>query len=73
MLAYNTTTDSVDEYVRIGESIATQYFKRCVKAIVEVFDPEYLRWLNREDKSRLLAFSKQRGFLSMLGSIDCMH
>ncbi|XP_074378312.1 uncharacterized protein LOC141719843 [Apium graveolens] len=62
MLAYGTTTDSVDEYIRIGESTAIESLKRFVKAIVEVFGPEYLRRPNREDTSRLLAFAEQRGF-----------
>ena len=73
MLAYGTAADFVDEYIRIGESTAIESLKRFVKAIVEVFGPEYLRRPNREDTSRLLAFAEQRGFPGMLGSIDCMH
>ncbi|KAL6552360.1 hypothetical protein OROHE_007724 [Orobanche hederae] len=73
MLAYGTAADSVDEYIRIGESTTIESLKRFVKAVVEVFGPEYLRRPNMEDTTRLLAVAKQRGFPGMLGSIDCMH
>ena len=73
MLAYGTAGDSVDDYVRIGESTSIESLKRFVKAIVEVYVVEYLRRPNVEDVSRLLAENEQRGFTGMLGSIDCMH
>ena len=58
MLAYGTAADSVDEYIRIGESTAIEGLKRFVKAIVKVFGPQYLRRPYREDTSRLLAFAE---------------
>ena len=33
----------------------------------------YLRQPNAQDTARLLAVAEARGFLGMLGSIDCMH
>ncbi|XP_074378196.1 uncharacterized protein LOC141719722 [Apium graveolens] len=62
--------DSVDEYIRIGESTAIESLKRFVKAVVEVFGDKYLRRLNMEDTTRLLAVAEQRGFPDMLGIID---
>ncbi|XP_074362011.1 uncharacterized protein LOC141702218 [Apium graveolens] len=62
MLAYGADEDSVDEYIRISESITIDSLKRFVKAIIEVFGPEYLRRPNTEDTSRLLAFAEQHGF-----------
>jgi hypothetical protein len=41
-------------------------------AIVEVFGKHYFRAPNAEDTARLLTMNKARGFLSMLGSTDCM-
>ena len=65
MLAYGTAADSVDGYIKIGESTAIESLKRFVKAIIEIFSREYLRRRNREDTSRLLAFAEQHGFLGM--------
>ncbi|XP_020256304.1 uncharacterized protein LOC109833153 [Asparagus officinalis] len=43
MLAYGTSADSTDEYVRIGESTAIVCLKRFCRAVVEVYGDEYLR------------------------------
>ncbi|KAL0010561.1 hypothetical protein SO802_005669 [Lithocarpus litseifolius] len=42
-------------------------------AMVDIFSEEYLRSPNNEDIARLLAHGESRGFLGMLGNIDCMH
>ncbi|KAK9996092.1 hypothetical protein SO802_020778 [Lithocarpus litseifolius] len=73
MLAYGVTADFMDKYVRIGESTAMESLKKFVKAVVDIFSKEYLRSPNNEDITRLLANGERRGFLGMLGSIDCMH
>ena len=73
MLAYGVPADSVDEYVRIGESTVIESLKKFVKAIIAVFGDEYLRSPNNDDITRLLEFNSRRGFPGMLGSIDCMH
>ncbi|XP_020262989.1 uncharacterized protein LOC109838970 [Asparagus officinalis] len=73
MLAYGVSADSVDDYVRIGESTAIESLGRFTKAIVAIFGDEYLRSPTDEDTARLLAIGKQRGFPGMLGSIDYMH
>jgi len=73
MLAYGIPTDAMDEKIRIVESSIIESLKRFVKAIVEVFEDEYLRSPNDNDTTRLLALGEERGFPGMLGSIDCMH
>ncbi|KAK9199388.1 hypothetical protein WN944_014579 [Citrus x changshan-huyou] len=73
MLAYGVSGDSIDEYVRIGESTTIESLKKFVRAVIEIFSNEYLRSPNTNDIARLLAEGKQRGFLRMLGSLDCMH
>ena len=47
--------------------------KKFVAAVVAIFPEEHLRSPNNEDIARLLAHGQNRGFLGMLGSIDCMH
>ena len=73
ILAYGTPADSVDEYIRIGESTAIKSLRRFVKAVITMFDDHYLRSPNNIDIARLLQTGEQRGFPGMLGSIDCMH
>jgi hypothetical protein len=73
ILAYEVAVDSTDEYVKIGESTAVESLKKFVKAVVNIFSEEYLRSPNSNDIVRLLAVNEKRGFLGMLGSIDCMH
>ena len=73
MLAYGVSGDFIDEYVRIGETIALKSLKKFVTLVIDVFSEEYLRKPNNEDIARLLAHGKHQGFSGMLGSIDCMH
>ena len=73
MLAYGMSTDSLDEYVRIGETTTIECVKRFCQGVVEIFGPEYFRSPNVTDISRLLWKANQRDFPRMLGSLDCMH
>ena len=73
MLAYGVSVDFMDEYLRIGVTTAIKSFKNFVKTVVSIFSEEYLRSPNDNDIARLLAVGQHRGFLGMLGSIDCMH
>ena len=73
MLTYGVPADSVDDYIRIGESTAIESLKRFVKAVVAIFNDEYLRSPNNNDIARLLAIGESHGFPGMLWSVDCMH
>ena len=73
ILAYGSPADSVDEYVRIGETTAVECLERFVLGICTIFGNEYLRRPNNKGTERLLQMGAARGFPSMLGSIDCMH
>ncbi|XP_058767609.1 uncharacterized protein LOC131641324 [Vicia villosa] len=73
MLAYGSSADIVDEYVRIGESTAIECLERFVRGVNEVFGAEYLRRPNNNDVEHLLQMGESLGFPGMLGSIDCMH
>lgn len=73
MVAYGIATDTVDNYVRIGESTSTESLRRFIWAVVEVFAEKYLRSPNNNNISILLVKGEDCGFPGMLGSINCMH
>ena len=73
MLAYGIIANFMDEYVWIEESTSMESLKKFVKAVVDIFSKEYLRYPNNENIAIILANGERRGFLGMLGSIDCMH
>ncbi|XP_033136681.1 putative nuclease HARBI1 [Brassica rapa] len=72
-LAYGGGSDTVDEYVRIGETTARKCLYQFTAGIVQLFGDEYLRRPTPEDLERLLHIGEERGFPGMVGSIDCMH
>ena len=49
MLAYGISADSIDEYVRIGESTTIERVKQFCKGVVEIFVLEYLKSPNAVD------------------------
>ncbi|XP_062204272.1 uncharacterized protein LOC133906398 [Phragmites australis] len=73
MLAYNAPADSLDECLQLGESTIIESMRWFVHVIIEISGDEYLRSPNEEDIACLLTINERRGFLGMLGSIDCMH
>ncbi|XP_062197338.1 uncharacterized protein LOC133900240 [Phragmites australis] len=64
---------SLDECLWLGESTIIESMRQFVRAVVEVFGDEYPRAPNEEDTAHLFDMNQRRGFLGMLGSIDCMH
>jgi hypothetical protein len=73
MLAYGAPGDTTDDYLRMAESTAFDCFYRFCRAVIAVFGDTYLRSPTVQDIARIFAFNEARGFLGMLGSIDCMH
>ena len=73
MLAYGVSADAVDDYVRIGESTLVNCLKKFVYNVIMIFESEYLRKLNANDREHLLQMGEARDFPSMMGSIVCMH
>ena len=49
MLAYGMSADSLDEYVKIGETTTIECVKRFCQGVVEIFGPEYLISPNAAD------------------------
>ncbi|XP_024011387.1 uncharacterized protein LOC112086648 [Eutrema salsugineum] len=72
LLAYGTAFDTVDEYLRLGATTARKCLEHFVEGIIVLFGDEYQRRPTPQDL-RLLAIRESRGFLGMIGSIDCMH
>ncbi|XP_071728199.1 uncharacterized protein [Rutidosis leptorrhynchoides] len=73
-MAYGTTTDLFDEYIKIGEKTAALCLDYFCKCVFHLFAREYLRKPTAEDIARLYNFHAQKhGLPGILGSIDCMH
>jgi hypothetical protein len=73
MLAYGEPADQLDEYIRMGKSTTLEIVNQFTRTIVAIYGATYLRQPNSKDIARLLHVAEQRGFLGMLGSLDCMH
>jgi hypothetical protein len=73
IVAYGALGDAQDDYIRMAESIDMECMYRFRRAVVSVFGPDYMRTPNEEDIARIMDQNEERGFLGMLGSIDCMH
>jgi hypothetical protein len=73
MISHGVCADFMDHYIKIGESIVIESLRRFVRAVVEVFGGEYVRFPNDHHTARLLTINERRGFPEMLGSVDCMH
>uniref|UniRef100_A0A0D2ZVK3 Nuclease HARBI1 n=1 Tax=Brassica oleracea var. oleracea TaxID=109376 RepID=A0A0D2ZVK3_BRAOL len=73
LLAYGTAADTVDKYLRLGESTALSCLHHFTDGIIQLFGDEYLRRPIPEDLQRLFDMGDKRGFPGMVGSIDCMH
>lgn len=72
-LSYGTAADLADEYLQIGESTTLSCLHHFTDGIIHVFGDEYLRRSTAEDLQQLLDIGEKRGFLGMVGSIDCMN
>ncbi|XP_057775260.1 uncharacterized protein LOC130994238 [Salvia miltiorrhiza] len=73
-LAYAAPGDSLDEYMRMGESTALECLHEFCRSMIAVYGDRYLRTPNAAYTERLLQMHEERhGFPGMLGSLDCMH
>nr|GEZ69876.1 hypothetical protein [Tanacetum cinerariifolium] len=69
-LAYDTSPNALDEYLKIGEHTAGDSLDHFTKCVIELFMPEYLRNPDLNDTQKLYtAHNADHGFLRILGSI----
>ena len=73
MLAYGCSSDSLDEYLRISQTLIWESFNRFCVGVIKNFASVYLRQPTEEDIERQLTENAKRGFPGMFGSIDCMN
>uniref|UniRef100_A0A0D3D5W6 DDE Tnp4 domain-containing protein n=1 Tax=Brassica oleracea var. oleracea TaxID=109376 RepID=A0A0D3D5W6_BRAOL len=71
VLAYGSAADTVDEYLRLGETTTLSCLQNFVEGIIYLFGDEYLRRPTPANLQRLLDIGEHRGFPRMIGSIDC--
>jgi hypothetical protein len=69
MLAYGAPGDSTDDYLRMAESTAFDYFYWFCRAVIAVFGDTYLRSPTVQDTAQILAFNEARGFLGCLEAL----
>ena len=72
-LASGGAADSVDEYLRIGETTALATLKIFIKDVCSIFGPEFLRPPNPDELKTIMAEYEERGFPGCKGSLDGMH
>jgi hypothetical protein len=73
MPSYGMTIDIFDEYLQMGESTCVDAMYQFCRDVIVVFGEYFLREPKVEDTRRLLSINESRGFLGMIGIIDCMH
>lgn len=72
MMAYGTSTESVDDYLRIDETMTLKYVNKFTRGIISIVGAQYLWRLNTEDTESLMQIREALGFPSMIWSIDYM-
>jgi hypothetical protein len=58
-LAIGSAADELDEYLKIGETIAMEALKNFVKGVRDVFGDQYLRRPTMEDTEGLVKFGER--------------
>ncbi|XP_021985069.1 protein ALP1-like [Helianthus annuus] len=73
-LAYGTSVDSFDEYLRMSAKTARDTLTHFCKGVIELYGSAYLRRPTWSDLQRMYEVHEHvHGFPGMIGSIDCMH
>ncbi|XP_068328178.1 protein ANTAGONIST OF LIKE HETEROCHROMATIN PROTEIN 1-like [Pyrus communis] len=70
---FNPNSVYTEEHFRRYFRMRRHVFERLLRDVQQVYKDEHLREPNQEDLNRLLCKVEDRGFLGMIGSLDCMH
>ena len=73
MISYGLSADAVDDTLRMSGSTVLESLKHFAQGVISKFGDEYLRSPREADLKRILTTNANRGFVGMLGSVDCMH
>lgn len=73
MLAYGITADVFDKFLDIAESTAIEIFGALHKSNLECVLSAIPPPINTANLRRLLDKAEERGFMGMVGSLNCMH
>ena len=69
LLAYGSAAETIDEYLRLGESMGLSCLHNFTEGIIQLFGDEYLRKPTPEDLQRLLDIGEKHGFSGMVGAL----
>jgi hypothetical protein len=72
-LAYSMAANTIDDYLKLGKTTTLECLEYYCIHIIECFGPQFLCRPTVIDTQHLLAKAKEREFLDMLRSIDCIH
>ncbi|XP_021986680.1 uncharacterized protein LOC110883159 [Helianthus annuus] len=73
-LAYDTTSDAWDEYLRMSSRMCRDSLENFYEGVIFLYGRRYLRMLTATDVLLLYeAHQRIHGFPRMLGSLDCTH
>ncbi|XP_050117553.1 uncharacterized protein LOC126595229 [Malus sylvestris] len=72
MLAYDTPANAMDDIYGMSESTCLDTLAEFCETIVQLYKEEYNRQPNQVDLNRFPCKDEDRGFLGMIGTLDCM-
>jgi len=73
MLAYGGSVDALDDTYVMAETTVIDTLFEFVETVIDLYEKEYLRPPRARELEVILRQNEARGFLGMIGSIDCMH
>ncbi|XP_058754741.1 uncharacterized protein LOC131627906 [Vicia villosa] len=73
MLAYGTSADIVDAYLRIGETTTLKYVDKFTRGVISVFGAQYLQRPDTQDIEHLLQTGEVRGFSGSNNDINVLN
>ncbi|XP_047964996.1 uncharacterized protein LOC125209443 [Salvia hispanica] len=73
VLAYGTSSDVVDEYLRMSSTVTRGSLIHFVEGVISCFGATYLRRPTEQDLARLLYVANERGFSDSCNDINVLH